>query len=171
MMEFNDKEICKCLKDEDITSYIIIDTTRSPYNGKRYKLLANLSYFMNHVRIRRNKKVCYYEWSSVKLTPNTYKKFEDIKSRNYNICDVLGKNIQENTLLHNDGGIYKVGLITKKYIYVTNVRKEDDDNYSPDLLYELYDYNMVHDQALFRIDADDSDRFLLIDNPLDMLRI
>ena len=168
MIKFNDKEICKMLKDEKITSYVIIDTKRSPFNGRRYKLQANLSYFMNQVRVRRNKKVCYYKWSSIKLTTDTHNKFEGIKNNNYNLCDVLGKNIRENTLLHNDGGLFKVELITKNYIYVTNVREEDDDSYPSDIVYEIYTDN---DQALFRIDAEDSDRFLLIDNPLDMLRI
>lgn len=165
---------CKILLENGYNVWITVTTVQSKYQGKSYRLIA-ASWRARVTRNMPNRGFvnAYYYWDAVKLSDKTTKLFKDLLKKTYIHRDFLKKEICPNNLLFLDAELYKVEIITKNYIYVTTCDSDRNNSYwlTKNIILQGFNSDHYGRCKYFRILKSNSWKFLLLDNPLDILRI
>ncbi len=162
--KFKDSDIITILRENGYDAHIIVTTDQSCYKGTEYKVHSVSSW---QVAVKRNNRTAYYYQTAFQLSDKTYSTFKKLINSDLTTKDFLKKEIRKNSLIFNDGNLLKVDFITKKFMYLRNF---DENNSST--AYFLCTFNRSwENNQYYRNLVEDSDRFILIDNPLDILRI
>lgn len=161
--EFKDSDIIIILKENDYDAYIIVTTNSSCYKGTEYKVHGVSSW---QVTVKRNNRNVYYYQTAFQLSDKTYSTFKKLINSKLTTKDFLKKEIRKNSLIFNDGNLLKVDFITKKFMYLRNFDEKTS------TAYFLCTFNRSwENNNYYRGLVEDGDRFILIDDPLDILRI
>lgn len=177
-MKFNTKEKAKILLDNSCKVHAIVTTNMSKYKGKTYLLVEANWRARVYVDLDRSVKYpyAYYYWDAIKLTNASEKKFKNLKKNTKYQHDFFGKEINPNNLLFHDGSLYNVEFCTANFLYLTDYVTDFTAGQVP---YRNFDVLTGYCDSIYpsskkrywRGATKDSYRFVLIDNPLDILRI
>lgn len=169
-MNLRTKDKSKILLENFCDVEIVVTTPRSKYRDKIYNLTdADWRARVSVSSDRSKDHIAYYYWDAIKLSDTSEEKFADL-IKGCVQYDSLGKEICANNLLFSDGIFYKVEFTTANYIYLTDYDiSVRGGNHYMGVLKSFNSY--LEEFQYWRLNKSNTYRFLLIDNPLDILRI
>lgn len=175
-MEFGIKDKAKILLENDYQVWLTVTTKQSKFKGKIFELISDSSINIWRAYVRREHGLrhnTYYYWSSVKLSDKSEKQFASLRKNNKSQIDFLGKEILSNNLLFFESNLYKVEFCTAYFLYLRHYTIQNSRPNLDRINQYVLEYRNPIDTAnrYYVVKKNNSYRLLLIDNPLDILRI
>ncbi len=172
-MRFKTKDKARILLDNSYTVKVVVTTAQSKYRGKTYNLndadwRARVDVDIS--RSRQQHPYAYYYWGAIKLSDTSERKFVNFTKINRCQYDCIGKEISNNSLLFCDGNFYKVEFCTANFVYLSDYDNKKSRHFSYTGVLEEFN-SRVKEHQFWKLSKENTYRFLLIDNPLDLLRI